>query len=310
MMHSSREDKLRQAVLIGNQRLSAIGQQTATRTGPPAPGDLFIFPGLSKLALEWLIVQTNREQTDQFFLVPVDDFPLTGPADVPLSEVMVHRPMTARCDQGTWVPASFLRSEYLAGVLPFEALHQVRLGVANLVQGKLDSDPEREEAENDPTYENWMVRVERARLRLEKQLAQTELILPFDSFRSGLPEHLAAEPPSAMATHSASQLHQALSDALGQADSELRCQNIPWPGQGKLLALASLQGVWILWEGNESERPPIKVQIADGQRGRVEWEPTTGPRTLFVSRAVIPWLQGRVVLRIGKKQPLQVTIAR
>src|SRR5262245_3844201 len=84
MNRPSREERLRQAVADATARLAELRRRAGACTGPPAPGDLYVLRGLSRVALEWLVVRAHPEQTDQLFLVPVDASPQAGTPDVPL----------------------------------------------------------------------------------------------------------------------------------------------------------------------------------------------------------------------------------
>ncbi len=308
MTRPSREERLRQAVATATRCLAAHREQAASRSGPPAPGDLYVLPGISRIALEWLVVRAHPDQADEVFVAPVDDCPLLGPPDAPLPETLALRPLTARCGQGTWVPARFLPQEHRVGALPAEALALVRAAVANLAAGVFVNDPLRDAADDDPTYVAWMARVERARLKLEHQVERPALVLPLSSFQSEAPADLAAETPRAMAA--GGPLTQQLTEALGQANEPVQFHELRGAGPGKLLLIATGQGVWVVWKGEERDRPPVEGWGEDEQARSAAWDRPSGEQGVTMTSTPFPWRYGRVLLRIGQHRPLEVTITQ
>src|SRR5690242_13105411 len=117
MTQSSRDSRLQKAMADALAALERMRQQTNARTGP-ALGDLYVFRLRTVVAVEWAFVLTHPEQTDQVFVIPLDDAPLAGTPDVRLPADLVGRPLTARCGQGAWVPTAWLDPSLRVGALP------------------------------------------------------------------------------------------------------------------------------------------------------------------------------------------------
>jgi hypothetical protein len=179
----------------------------------------------------------------------------------------------------------------------------VRAGVAALALGELIRDPERQAADCDPNYQRWMRRVERARQKLERQADGDGLVLFFPEFADAPPVYAAAMPRSLAAKTGG--LIQDLEAADRAADRQVRHHIVPWPG-GTLRLAAGEHGLMLLWEGGEAERPNVRRRGEDGKPHDVAWQPSLGDRLLFVT-PLLPWVKGRVVLRVGKEK---VTIRR
>src|SRR5439155_18769106 len=122
------------ALAAALETLEQTREQAKARSGPPAPGDLYVFRLQSAVAVEWVFVLAHPEQPGQVFVVPLDDAPLAGTPDVRLPAELVNRPLTARCGQGTWVPVGWLDPRLRVGAVGAEAHHLVRQSVADLAQ--------------------------------------------------------------------------------------------------------------------------------------------------------------------------------
>lgn len=106
-------------------------------------GELLVVRTPVDAAIELLVV---REHPDggSWLIVPVDDFPLIGPADV---QVAGDRLIVARCGLGDWVTRAIGLS---VGCAPVEA---VRQKFADLARGRLPIDTT---VCDDPEYQEWM----------------------------------------------------------------------------------------------------------------------------------------------------------
>jgi hypothetical protein len=109
-------------------------------------GELFVVRTRVEAAIELLVV---REHPDggPWLIVPVDDFPIIGPADVRLP---VERPLVARCGHGDWVTREF---EHLVDEIRLSALAVVHRKFADLARGRLPDDTT---GDDDPEYQEWM----------------------------------------------------------------------------------------------------------------------------------------------------------
>jgi hypothetical protein len=83
-MPTDRNERLRRAAAAAVARLQKARDLSARRSGPPIPGDLYVFPVSESAALEWLVLRAHPDDPDLLLVIPCDDFPLAGTADVPL----------------------------------------------------------------------------------------------------------------------------------------------------------------------------------------------------------------------------------
>jgi hypothetical protein len=290
MTRSIREERLIQAMTAAAERLNTARQRAAGRTGPAAPGDVYVLRGLGQDDLGWLVLQAHSEKPHQLFLVPLDDNPQCGTPDIPLLAEQM-----ARCGEGAWVPADLLEGEQRMDVLPEELLQQVRAATAG---GHLVSDPDRRVADDDPNYQRWMRRVARARSRLEHLADTAGRVLSFRAFQDSPPVYAVQTPP-ALAAKTGGLMEQ-MEAADRDADRQVRYHHLTGPAQGLLLA-ASQHGLMLTWEGRADDRPAIRVRGADGKAQAVAWQQSTGDRPVFFT-GLLPWIAGCVVLRVGKEK--------
>src|SRR5262245_39736977 len=85
---------------LARQRVQAVGRDA------PAPGDLYVFDAGEDVGLEWLVVRFHPDDPGSLLLAPADDFPLIGTPDVALPPELVGRPLSVRCGETDWFPAS------------------------------------------------------------------------------------------------------------------------------------------------------------------------------------------------------------
>ncbi len=305
MTTPSRSERLRQAVA---RAAEAARARDAPRTGPPAPGDLYVFRTESEASLEWLVLRAHPDDPFLLLVVPVDDGPLAGTPDVPLPPEEVGRPLTARCGQGLWAPALHFAPALRVGSVPAEALRRARSAVADLARGEFGSAEERRRVDLDPEYESWMAVIEQAREEVRGLVNRPVPVLAFADLAPGPPPELAAEPQLALAAE-AGELLAGLEEALTEAAEATRYFEVPWPGPGRLTLLADDQGVRGVWVGETADAPALGGQGSPGPPQPASWQ--AGPEgRLHVSRPAFPWLAGQVVLTIGADPPRTLTIRR
>jgi len=132
-----REELIRH-IQEAHARIETIRSRAASRTGPPAPGDLY-FVGRTR----WLVVREHPDDPTALLVVPVDDHPLLGTCDVP-----IEAPDAARCGCGSWAHAAVFRDR--VDHQP-DAVRPVREVMARLARGQATGRPG--DADEDPEYE-------------------------------------------------------------------------------------------------------------------------------------------------------------
>lgn len=140
-----KREELIARVQATHARVLEIERRLASRTGPPAPGDVYLLK-----RVEWLLVREHPDDPTLVFVVPVDDNPMRGSSDVSLEP-----PQIARCCAGAWVHAAVLRCR--VDFQP-DALRPVQKMMAKLARGQ-DTGPGRDDGH--PAYERAMDRLVR-----------------------------------------------------------------------------------------------------------------------------------------------------
>jgi hypothetical protein len=309
MGNITQNERLRQAQARAAQALASSRAESARRTGPPSPGDLYVFRLVSEAALEWLVVLEHPDDRVLLLVVPVDDHPLTGTPDVALPREVIHRPLTARCGQGAWLPAGQFRPRLRVGALPEPALRLVRQKVADLARGRISASEAQRGADLDPEYEEWLAVVEQAREQLQAALDEAGTLVLFETLSRQPPPELAAEPQLALAAEEGDTLVTKLEAAAEDAVAGIRYHQVPGAEPGKLFLLADEKGVQAVWAGPAEAAPPVSGREATGRPRAVVWR--VGPKGhLHRGESVFPWIDGQVTLTIGANPPETVTIQR
>jgi hypothetical protein len=152
-MTDDQRSRLRQVVAAAAEKAEQQQQRAAemaTNTEPAAVGDLYVMPDQdTDITLSWLVVRIHPDNSALALVVPVDDFPLVGVCDVPLTG-----PKYCRCDCAFWVVRSELRPEYRVDsgwLLPAQDCRKV---LHRLATGQeLGGTEEQDRTEDDPEYE-------------------------------------------------------------------------------------------------------------------------------------------------------------
>ena len=159
----NRVERLQRAITDAVRRLECRSQRPQDRLPGPAPGDLYVFDTPVEAAIEWLVVRPHPDDAALVLLAPVDVFTLIGRSDVSLRHGFLDRPLTVRCGEAAWVPATSCPVHLRVGVIPDEALAPVRLKLAALARGNLPDAPGSTHVEADPEYAAWLEQIARAR---------------------------------------------------------------------------------------------------------------------------------------------------
>jgi hypothetical protein len=309
MTTPSRPERLRQAITAAAQNLAGARALAAQRSGPPAPGDLYLFRLGEGAALEWLVVREHPDDPGLLLMVPADDFPLAGTPDVKVPDELAHRPLSVRCGQGLWLPARQLEPHLRVGSLAAEALRQVRQKLAELARGQAAGTEEQRQTDLDPEYEDWLGEVELMRQRLQEQADQAGRVVLFSDLSRQPPPELATEPQLALAAEPGDELLKGLAEALAGATATVRYHEVALGGSGKLFLLADSEGVRAVWVGAATAAPALEGQQAPGQFRSVRWQ--AGPEgRLHRGEPLFPWIDQQVVFRAGTAPPQTVIIQR
>jgi hypothetical protein len=306
--------KLQQAVAEAARNLQSAMARASERTGPPAPGDLFVFDTGEEAALEWLVVREHPDDPTLLLLAPGDDFPLSGPPDVALSRELVGQTLTIRCGESLWVPLHFCQQRLRTGSVPVGALRLVRRKISELARGRAEETEEQRQTEVDPEYQGWLALVARAREHFQQRADQTPidlgLVIPFEQLSARLPAELAGDPQYALAAESGSPLVSALSDAFAASAAATRYHEIDIDRSGKLILQTIECGVRAVWTGPIGVGAPKLIgRTVSGEAIEPAWQ--VGPQgKLQRADPILPWVDGQIVITIATEPPKTVTIQR
>jgi hypothetical protein len=310
MATQNRTERVRRAVEDAARRLEQQTRRPPDRPSGPAPGDLYVFATGVDAMVEWLVVRPHPDDPALLLLAPADDFPMAGRADVPLEPEFADRPLTVRCGEAVWVPASACREHLRVGAVPDDGVALVRRKLAALARGELPEQAGGSRCEEDPEYAAWLGLIARSREVIEQRadsgaVVEAGTLIPFERFTTQLPPALAAEPQSALAANPGGELMVALAESL--ASASLRFLEVPLASGGTLLLTADEGGVRVAWNGPEGSGPP--PISAPGPSGRVVGRWRAGTQVgIHRGEPIFPWSDGQVTLVVGGDAPETLTV--
>ena len=165
-MNQNPLEQLHQLAKTMENKLEKVANKLSQLPKTPQAGDIFRIENKNTLGLlQWVLLYS---QSEQWFIVPADDNPMTGSTDIAISEKALSGPLTLRCGQGIWISETNLDLSLRVGIL--ENWHLYR--AIDKVKGKIQSTAWQRETEADPEYEEWMEQViqEREALKFKKPL--------------------------------------------------------------------------------------------------------------------------------------------
>ncbi len=160
----------------------------------PCPGDLFLVEAAAEAPLEWLVIE--EADPGNWKVIAADLCPMAGSADVTLSEEGWAGPVTLRCGVSTTLPAAALRPELRTGVVPPDAVEEVRRKVRAIRSGELRGTSWEQETDAEIEYQDWCSEV------LQPAIETLELAWPTDVLDSSTAPLLASRREAAPASAS------------------------------------------------------------------------------------------------------------
>ncbi len=315
MPNLNQMERLRRAINDASRRLESQSQQGQNRLPSPVAGDLYVFGTGAVAAIEWLVVREHPDDPGLLLLAPADDFPLVGRSDVPLKPEFLERPLTVRCGESAWVPATACPEYLWVGTVPSEAVTLVRKKLAALARGSVPDEPGALRIDLDPEYATWLEQVAQARQAVEQRAEAVRMeavttvgertILPFEGFTTQPPAGLAEEPQLALAAKSGGSLMADLAESL--ASDVARYSERPVSTGGTLLLTADAGGVRVAWRGPVGVEPPALLAFSTIGRVAARWRVGV-EGGMHRAEPVFPWVDGQVVLVIGVEHPETVVV--
>lgn len=152
-MNPHRQDQIRR---LTEQARSRLGEARAAADrrggGPPEPGDLYVFPETARFDVQWAVL---AHQPPELLVVPADDRPLVGSADVAVPAGASCGALTLRCRFGVWLGEAAFDPEMRTGRLAPEDLERIRRKRAEVERGAVVGSVLERETDGEPEYEDW-----------------------------------------------------------------------------------------------------------------------------------------------------------
>jgi hypothetical protein len=167
-MNQNPLEQLHQLAKTMEKKLEKVANKLSQLPKTPQAGDIFRIDNQNTMALlQWVLLYS---QSEQWFIVPADDNPMTGTTDIAISEKALCGPMTLRCSQGIWIPETNLDLNLRVGVIENWHLYRAIDKTKQVFEGKIQSTVWQRETEADPEYDEWMEQViqERQALNFKK----------------------------------------------------------------------------------------------------------------------------------------------
>jgi hypothetical protein len=301
-------DRIRAAIA---EAAETLARQPVQPTGgdTPTPGDLYLFDAGEDVGLEWLAVRFHPDDSSLLLLAPMDDFPLVGTPDLALPREIVGRPLTVRCGETDWFPASLCAPRLRAGAVPEPVLALVRQRLADLARGRPVA-AEDESIDFDAEYEEWVGEVARARAALLARAsvpdAKSLVVVPVAPLSTSPPSQFAPTPEFSLAAETGGTLFAELGKALAGLQA-VKYHEVPDVPGGKLFLVVDTSGVRAVWDGAPASAPRLAGVSGSGGELSMTWR--SGPEgRLSQTEQCLPWVDGRVVLVIGTVPPRTLAI--
>ena len=265
------EQKMTDAV----RRRQELKEQLSGRTGPAEVGDVFLLPGRAVAEFRWAVVLKHPDRP-LLYAVPADTNPLTGSADVEVSQGL-GGPMTLRCSFGLWVAREKLApgcASPCSNVVGWSAPGRS----SSRSRGRLEGSASQHEVDASPEYDRWLGEVAGAVDALEQILEPQpvklsgrpplRLIVSEDNL-AGRADDVSRQPEYALAA--APELEDLLDTG---PQEEPRGWEVATPCPGRLLLVPETEGVSIRYLAEGGEEPPtLSESHPEGQRP-VAWKHT------------------------------------
>ena len=298
-------DPLRDAIIDAAERLARAETRALSRNGPPTPGDVYVFDLREPLALTWLVTREHADDSNLILLVPGDDFPFAGLADVRIPLHVVERPLTFRCGEGFWAPLTLCQNGQRTDSIPPDAVASVRKMLANLARGRVEASAESSQVDCDPEYLDWLDLVADARRQLQERMDRHERnsgeeereVIALAQLPKGIPPDVDNADSYSLAAESGGGLLAELAAASDRAVAADRYYQVALPS-GKLTFLIDDEGARGIWRGTEGAEPPTLVaRTAAGESCQAVWQ-SSREGDLRCMASVFPWIGREVVVAI------------
>jgi hypothetical protein len=250
-------------------------------------GDVFRF---SAASLECVALFRHPDEPALWYVVPADQNPSVGTADVEVRRSNQSGPMTLRCGRGTWVPDDAFDFDKRTGQIIITDVELAREKLSRIVRGGLTPSHEQQELDWDPDYQRWLDEVAQAVETLETSLEATEPLadvrIRLSDFSPNWHSQLksSVKMPPALAAESGDLLAQAAADHQ-PAEGAIVGLDLP----GELVALNYPDGIRLQYFPGDQEtgsHPKVVWTDSDGNPVAVTWQPAP---TGMMHSNLVPW---------------------
>lgn len=139
------------------------------RDGSPRPGDLYVFRETAAFDVQWAVLCRHPKGRRGIQVVPADDDPRVGSADVGVSARGICGALTLRCRFDVWLDEEAFDAELLTGVLaPEDLLRGIRKR-DDIERGTLRASGLERETDGEPEYRDRWKQMARARRALAER---------------------------------------------------------------------------------------------------------------------------------------------
>ena len=287
MQNNDRLERLRQQIDDAVTEYEQVRSHVDSLEKSVGAGDVFRFRAAS---LECVALFRHPDESTLWYVVPADQNPSVGTADVEVRRSDQSGPMTLRCGRGTWVPDDAFDLDKRIGQITTADVELARDKLSRIVRGGLTPSHEQQELDWDPDYQRWLDEVTRAVEKLETSLAATE---PREEMRIRIsdfsPEwHTRLKRPVQMPPALAAESGGLLSETSAHrqpAEGAILDLDLP----GELVVLNSPDGIRLQYFPDAVEtasHPEVRWHDDDGNPVSVAWR--TAPSGMMDSDPV-PW---------------------
>jgi len=297
MFDDKRKKQLQELTDQSIRRYKRVVAELSTRTDVPEPGDLYLFPLPADMPLEWVVITIDPDDDDLLYLLPADDHPLVGSADVRIPNDADCAPLVVRCGFGFWVHKEQLLTQRRSGTIPTASVNRANKILSKIVASDLDATSLQKETDCDPEYESWMRELSSAVETLRSSLAdaaQPITLLPEVFSHSWYDDSPLDSTPLALAAASAEEDPQTPTESERPVGTILYCDN------GVLAALKYKEGIILQFSKPrhhpEDLKPPT-ILFAESGSETVSWHPEPD----WHSSDMITFKDGKAVFRVNNQ---------
>lgn len=170
-MSNASLEKFRQVTAEIARKQERLKKELAKRPSLPQPGDIFIFEHPKTLGLQWVVLETDQENSQTLSMVPADNNPMVGSTDIGVPDHALSGPISLRCGyRFSMNKDKFNKGCLRIGLLDDWDLQHASDKIRQISEEKIRSSVLQQEADHDPDYKEWMEQVSQGREALKQTI--------------------------------------------------------------------------------------------------------------------------------------------